>query len=95
MLEQKLKKMGEENLEVSLIYKSNLNGFAASVTWRDPEHSYTLRTERLIKFEELFAPISIYADNIFEFSLSNILGNMAGKVLKEAKRYKTLIGENI
>lgn len=95
MLEQKLKDLGEKNLEVSLLYKGTINGIVALVTWHDPKHCYTLRTERIIQFSDLHKPpISCNIDSTFEFNLSNILGNMATKVLKKAERYTHLKGEN-
>lgn len=36
-LEQKLKALGEKNIEVCLRYKNNLNGIIALVTWHDPK----------------------------------------------------------
>lgn len=95
MLKQKLKKMGKENLEVHLIYKNKLNGIETIVIWKDPCHCYTLTTDRLITFEELYMPVPANINNVFEFNLSNILGNMAAKVLAGAKRYKMMIGENV
>lgn len=86
MLEQTLKDLGAKNLDVRLLYKNNLDGFIAMVTWHDPKHCYTLRTERLIRFQDLHAPIQFDVDNIFEFNLSNILGNMAIKVLDAARK---------
>lgn len=86
MLEQKLKDLGEKNLEVRLLYKNSLDGFVAIVTWHDPKHCYTLRTERLIKFQDLHVPVQFDVDSIFEFNMSNILGNMAEKVLKAAQK---------
>lgn len=95
MLEEKLKKLGEKNMEVHLIYKNNLNGIVAVVTWHDPKHCYTLRTERLIKFSYLHEPpIYCNINNSFEFNLSNILGNMATKILKRVECYTHKKGEN-
>lgn len=95
MLEEKLKDLGKKNLEVHLIYKNNLNGIVAMVTWHDPKHCYTLKTERLIRFSDLHEPpISCDINSSFEFNLSNILGNMATKVLKKAEHYTHLKGEN-
>ena len=65
------------------------------MTWHDPKHCYTLRIERLIKFSDLREPpIPVGIDSTFEFNLSNILGNMAAKVLEKAKRYIHIKGEN-
>lgn len=95
MLEQKLKDLGKKNLEVRLLYKNNLDGIVAMVTWHDPKHCYTLRTERIIQFQDLHEPpISCDMNSSFEFNLSNILGNMAAKVLKKAEDYTHLKGEN-
>lgn len=91
MLERTLTKLGKKNLEVRLIYKNNLNGIAASVTWKDPNHAYTLRVDRLIAFEELYKP-SMYMledENPFEFNLSTVLVQMAAKVSESIKNYET------
>lgn len=94
MLEEKLKDFGKKNLEVRLIYKNNLDGIVVIMIWHDPKHCYTLRTERLIKFNELNVQPAFNEKNIFEFNLANILGNMAIKILKRAEHYTHTKGEN-
>lgn len=95
MLEEKLKKLGKKNLEVHLIYKNNLNGIVAIMVWHDPNHCYTLRSDRLISFEDLYTPpASCNTTNAFEFNLVHILGDMATKILRNAEQYPYLKGEN-
>lgn len=95
MLEEKLRELRKNNMEVCLLYKGNLDGLVVTVTWKDPKHCYTLKTERLIKFSDLREPpIPVGIDSTFESNLSNILGNMAVKVLERAERYTHSRGEN-
>lgn len=87
MLEQKLKELGEKNLEIRLIYRGSLNGIVVMMTYDDHIHIPLIRAERLIRFKELYTPTPVDAENIFEFNLSNILGNMATKILRDVKHH--------
>ena len=63
--------------------------------WHDPNHCYTLKTERLIGFRDLHEPpIPGGMDSAFELHLSNILGDMTTTVLAKAERYIFPKGEN-
>lgn len=87
MLEQKLKELGEKNLEIRLVYRGSLNGIVVMMIYDDRVHIPLIRAERLIRFQELHAPTPVDVENIFEFNLSNILGNMATKILRGVKNY--------
>lgn len=95
LLEERLRELGKNNMYIALLYNSDLDSLVITMIWHDPNHCYTLKTERLIGFGDLHEPpISVGTDSTFEFDLSNILGDMAATVLEKAERYTHLKGEN-
>lgn len=95
LLEERLRELGKNNLDIRLLYKSDLDRLVVTMIWHDPNHCYTLKTERLIGFGDLYEPpIPVGTDSTFEFNLSNILGDMATTILAKAERYAYSKGEN-
>lgn len=95
MLEQKLKELGEKNLEICLTYRGGLNGIVVMMTYDDRIHIPLIRAERLIRFKELYMPTPVNVENIFEFNLSSILGNMETRILRDVKHYTEERASNV
>ena len=95
LLEERMRELEKNNLDIRLLYKSDLDRLVITMIWRDPDHCYTLKTERLISFRDLHEPtIPVGMDSAFEFNLSNILGDMETQVLEKAEQYTYSKGEN-
>lgn len=96
LLEERLRELGKNNLDIRLLYKSDLNSLVVTMIWHDPNHCYTLKTERLISFRDLHDPsIPVSTDGTFELHLSNVLGDMETQVLEKAERYAYSKGKNL